>query len=351
MRSDFAKIYDKEMSYFMKNQKGFIQIPLLIAIIAGVLLLGGVGYLGVRWYQNYQTEKVEKEKQARGQVEAQQKALELAQTEIEKLKQESETTKQKQDTLEGTIKSGAQKPHDISISAAELDLYLSGVVRISCSGGAGSGSLWSISGQGYRVLTNQHVIEDENGTCRLDVTRTNNNSYGSYDVALYQKYSWNNSTDATLLDIQINNQLNDAIVSMTSSANESTPVNGLNYKISDLRKCPSTMPLGSPVAIIGYPAFAQRIDYYEGKRVASYFRTVTNGIISAHDRSLGILQAGLPAPNYLVSNKIDSGNSGGMALSKERGGLCVLGIPTWLTIGNYETQGLIQNIHNIMYEN
>ena len=50
-----------------------------------------------------------------------------------------------------------------------------------------------------------------------------------------------------------------------------------------------------------------------------------------------------------VSAKIDSGNSGGIAFSKDSRGLCVLGIPTWLTVGNYETQGLIQNIHNAFY--
>src|SRR3989338_6838358 len=48
----------------MKNQKGFIQIPLLIAIIAGVLVLGGGGYFGVKQYQNYQAEKVEERRLA-----------------------------------------------------------------------------------------------------------------------------------------------------------------------------------------------------------------------------------------------------------------------------------------------
>jgi flagellar basal body-associated protein FliL len=40
-----------------KNSKGFIQIPILIAIIAGVLVLGGAGYFGVKQYQNYQLQK------------------------------------------------------------------------------------------------------------------------------------------------------------------------------------------------------------------------------------------------------------------------------------------------------
>ena len=46
----------------MKNQKGFIQIPLFIVIIASVLVIGGVGYIGVTQYKNYQTEKVAREK-------------------------------------------------------------------------------------------------------------------------------------------------------------------------------------------------------------------------------------------------------------------------------------------------
>lgn len=58
----------------------------------------------------------------------------------------------------------------------------------------------------------------------------------------------------------------------------------------------------------------------------------------------------MPYPNYFVSAKVDSGNSGGVAFSKDSNGLCVLGIPTWLTIGNFETQGLVQNIHNVFYE-
>lgn len=43
---------------FMKqnnNLRGFIQIPILIAIIIGVFVVGGVGYVGVRQYQNNKT--------------------------------------------------------------------------------------------------------------------------------------------------------------------------------------------------------------------------------------------------------------------------------------------------------
>ena len=46
----------------MNNRKGFVQIPILIAIIVGILVLGGSGYFGVRQYLNYQAEKVREEK-------------------------------------------------------------------------------------------------------------------------------------------------------------------------------------------------------------------------------------------------------------------------------------------------
>src|SRR3989344_3210469 len=40
----------------MKNQKGFTQIPILIAIIIGVIVVGGVGYVGIQKFQSQKTE-------------------------------------------------------------------------------------------------------------------------------------------------------------------------------------------------------------------------------------------------------------------------------------------------------
>lgn len=45
-----------------KNKNGFIQIPIIIAIIVGILTVSGVGYLGVKQYQNYQAGKKEQQK-------------------------------------------------------------------------------------------------------------------------------------------------------------------------------------------------------------------------------------------------------------------------------------------------
>jgi len=45
------------------NQKGFIQIPILIAIIVGLLAVGGAGYFSFKQYQNYRAGKEEKQQE------------------------------------------------------------------------------------------------------------------------------------------------------------------------------------------------------------------------------------------------------------------------------------------------
>jgi len=86
----------------MKNQGGFIQIPILIAIVAGVLVLGGGGYFGIQQYQNYKDEKIEQKKQAelnqKVDEEQQQKLQELLDSqsaELEKQKSAIEALKNK----------------------------------------------------------------------------------------------------------------------------------------------------------------------------------------------------------------------------------------------------------------
>ena len=54
----------------MKPQKGFIQIPILIAIIVGVVVIGGGGYFGYTQFKSYQIRQAEKEKQAQALTEA-----------------------------------------------------------------------------------------------------------------------------------------------------------------------------------------------------------------------------------------------------------------------------------------
>ncbi len=320
----------------MKNQKGFIQIPILIAIIAGVLVLSGAGYMSVKKYRNYQFEKTEKEKEA----QVQQKAFQEAQQEIEKLKIESEQSKNQQKTLEKKINQEASRPKDTTITASEFAPYLSGVVLIDCNSFWGTGSLWNIKDFGYVAMTNDHVVNEDSYQygCLVSVYDSSSGSASHlYRIIPQLAFDFNKETDSAFLPIQL----------LESNQKES-PVSTLNYGISSIRKCTTKVLVGTPVAVIGFPAFAHRNIDFKGYNVEANFRQLTTGVISGYDDSVTPnLGGNLPYQNYFISAKIDSGNSGGIAFSKGDSGLCVLGIPTWVALGNYETQGLVQNIHNV----
>ena len=152
--------------------------------------------------------------------------------------------------------------------------------------------------------------------------------------------------------VTFNKNTDTAAVAIGDVVSATAPsLNSYNYSMSSLRKCPSSISLGSPVVIIGFPAYAKRdteVILPTIGNVKTIFRTVTNGIVSGYDTSDVAPKGNLKDPNFFISAKIDSGNSGGIAIAKDGDGLCVLGIPTWLTVGNYETQGLVQNIRNVL---
>ena len=338
---------------FMKNQKGFIQIPLLIAIIAGVLGMGGIGFVGIKQYQNSQKEKV----RVQAQVEVQQKALEKAQTEIEKLKTESSATKQNQQALEKTIKSNQQGSQETTkqaqdnkgiITASDIENFLFYVGEVGCLGTSGSskgtGTLINVNG-GVKVLTNRHVIT---GTiCTFKFTHK---TYGfkNYGLDVSNLLTWNTITDSVIVSLKSFTKDGDLF-----SVSPLSLLNQLTSPIKTNGSCKERMPLGSPVAVIGYPVTTQ---YISGKlEIPSYGvtidisenpQTVITGIISAYDESV---LRNLPDVNYFTTAPMDSGNSGGLALSKTEGRICVLGIPTWAAVGNFQNQGVIQSINNIFF--
>ncbi|MCK4781391.1 trypsin-like peptidase domain-containing protein [Candidatus Parcubacteria bacterium] len=344
----------------MNIQKGFIQIPILILIVVGIIVIGGAIYFGINQYQNYQAQNLEKEKQAQDLILAQQKAIEKTIQEIEELRTESQEKKQEEDSEMDKMKEEmeslkeqqaetAKKQEEIPqkeeetkqdesiITASEINPYLTGVGEIYCAGSSparGSVSLWHFSNElGYTVLTNKHVITTNNCDLVVSDTAEDTEHSGVYNLGI-EIYNWNNKTDVAVLKIE------------SLGLDISVPISSLNYKISSLSKCSSIMAIGSPVMVVGFPAFAEAENEYG----LQTFLTMTNGIISAQDISVKWGEGKLPYSNYFVSAKIDSGNSGGIAFSKDENGLCVLGVPTWLSIGHYETQGIIQNIHNVMYQ-
>lgn len=322
----------------------------LVAFFIVVLL--GLGILTFAGYKLYQkvllTEAQQKEilalqeeerklaeAEARTLILAQQTELSEAKMELAKTKSEAQATQATIQTLRESIEDKSKEEQSIIISSNDLSPYVTGVVQIICYGPAGissgSGSLFTFKELKQAVLTNRHVVEDAN-RCVVLITDTANSSIGMFALDA-SVYTYNPSTDSAILGVG------------RSLLSSNVPVQNYNYSLANLKKCTSLVPVGTPVVIVGFPAYAKRdsiISVETIGRVNSVYRTATNGIISGYDTS----SAG--EANYFVSAKIDNGNSGGIALAKDKSGLCMLGLPTWLTVGNYETQGLVQNIANLL---
>ncbi|HBK35033.1 hypothetical protein A2239_00075 [Candidatus Uhrbacteria bacterium RIFOXYA2_FULL_40_9] len=326
----------------MADRPKTLKILLYACLVATVLLLG---FYGTKFYSNYLTNQVSQEQQAINFQES----LQAANEEISQLKAESqqvaEESKNQISALEERISEEENFQMDISpITASDLNKYLSAVVQINCENSSGSGVLWSNFGD-LLLITNEHVVTQP------IFNQTKNEYYcigwayalkgyaeGLFTVNPYESWSFNDFTDIAIMTTE-----------HLGSNMELNKLEELNFlEISDTRLCPNVMEIGSPVALVGYPAFGEKSVAYGDTEGTQSFRITTDGIISGHDTSVNFTDSA-PYPNYFVSAKIDSGNSGGIAFSKDKDGICVLGVPTWLTVGNYETQGLVQNMQNIIY--
>jgi hypothetical protein len=308
-----------------------------------------MGYAGYRLYSKVianevtqrtilakqDSDRMSEEKKSADLIATQQQALTQAQSELAKTKTDAAKTNAELQVLTKTVSTQSKVPKDIIISSSDLSPYLTSVVQVICSSSkgvsSGSGTLWTFKEAPRAVVTNYHVVKGAD-TCVTVMTNSSNTVTGIFSVeGAIQTF---------------NASIDEAILTISSSTSEtSLPIANYNYSLSTMRQCPNTTPVGTPVVIIGYPAYAKRDSTLSISTIGTVnviYRTVTNGIISGYDTS----QAG--NANYFVSAKIDNGNSGGMALAKDSAGLCLLGLPTWLTIGNYETQGLVQNITNVL---
>ena len=312
---------------------------LLISIV-------GLSGLGIFLYADYAAKKTIETEKTQILLEEQQKRLEEAEMKLDDLKQQAETQtdnlkKRVEDLTESQNRllqeSKQSTPKEIIISSADIAQYLTGVVQVYCNlynGGSssGSGSLWTVSNIGYSVLTNKHVVTgSKNCIIMSDEVLVK-------DLSIERLYNWNDASDIAILKIG------------ALKPNDIVPPSNFNYKISQLRKCDVKMPVGSPVVVIGFPISGKQGVTVYGYSASDWSRITTNGIISAYDDTSVYPIGSLPYFNYFVSAKMDAGNSGGGVISKDQSGLCLLGIPTWLSIGKYENQGIVQNIHNVIYK-
>jgi len=302
------------------NQKGFIQIPILIAIIVSVLVLGG-GYFGIKKYQNYQTEKIEKEKLV-------QEAQQQKDSELDSLKQEIEALKNQKPQV--IVQSPAKAPNLMTI----IQEWKPRVAYIECQWAysdtgrvyrvaSGSGFLWRgvQIGRGT-VETNLHVILDDNG---YSPTECVIKFSGESDIHVYKtdrpwtapdRKDWGPfSHDVRGYDsgsIMFANPSNSVMAILNSSFNSCKT---LNQKAA----------IGESVVILGYPGIGGNNDI-----------TATEGIISSYDGDY-----------YITSAKIEHGNSGGIAiLIKDN---CFLGIPSYAEAGEIESMGRILDGSKVIF--
>lgn len=281
-------------------------------------------------------EELKRQQETQQQLEAQRLAEERQRQEELKEQQEAERAKAEAER----IKSEQQK---------NISDFMTSVGEFICSDqygkddSIGSAVLWKV-GNKYAVFTNRHVFEGKE-RCILTIGQSPDDldRFGYYSLETLTPYTWNSVSDFGFF--YLSNEQKNKIKGNDHSAS----IEDLNYSVSELPLCVNKAKQGNKVYIIGYPQFGvTHPTIPEFGRVQQSNRLVNEGIVSGYADS-PIIGGYIRDPNYFVSNKIDSGNSGGIALSVENDEFCVLGMPTWLNIGNYETQGIVQNIRNIFY--
>lgn len=311
----------------MKNQKGFIQIPLLIAIVIGVIVVGGVSYVGVRQYQSSKVDEP-KEEAVITQVDESKKEGEFS--EIEKLRQEVEILKKQQAQKPAPTPQPKITPSEIDQGTKVFSEWAKRTVKVTCNyagyvsleGGKivegygeyievteqGSGTIFfKHNGQIPFVISNSHLVVYGN-KCIISVP---NQMGGFYH---YQAFAVIPSKD---IDVSIFFLADTELAGVQQGPLAGSPhASALTFAKNYTYCKPEDVLVGDKVYILGYPAIG-------GETI-----TVTEGIISGYEGNF-----------YKTSAKIDEGNSGGVAVLGKKN--CYLGIPTSAAVGGIESLGRI----------
>ena len=324
----------------MKNQKGLIQIPIFIAIIAGILVLGGGGYFGVRQYQNYQVKKNENNKllEINKQIEEErqrklQELLNLQSGELKKQKSEIDALKKKTDITE---LSRADIIAKWTPSIAYIVCYFNiaddpqKIANLRKYGidtnpvfSAGSGFVYSITTEHssepvVAIITNTHVLSAHNGF----------SSPSSCEVTLPGNYKYTFGKDDSYLQTDNGEAGNIKFIDGQPYLVPITDAGWLWVRNPDSyiqsiaakpRLCDTLPRIGDDIVILGYPGIGSGIGI-----------TATEGIIS-----------GIEDEYFVTSAKVEHGNSGGVALFRSQN--CYFGIPTFVRTGSVESLARILN--------
>ncbi len=202
------------------------------------------------------------------------------------------------------------------------EMWGSSVVRIVCDEDfgrvSGSGTLWKIKND-YVVTTNEHVANSQ--ACLVEVTPFQNGVSHSRETLTYKAKEGSFRTiegDYDFLSFSIEEHESKSPLSKLSA-----------YAHDSAGKCRRIFyPTGERIVILGYPS----IGTSSGEDL-----TVTEGIISGVEEGFSFSDK-KQFTWYVTSAKIEQGNSGGTAIASDG---CFIGIPTWSTRGELESQGRI----------
>lgn len=189
---------------------------------------------------------------------------------------------------------------------------------------------------GY-VLTNGHVAELEPITdfdpnlCEVSLSGSSLKDWiGAF---FYDKntHFLNDTLDIALLKTKI---YSDGTLVKYSIDNKTLKEHLLeNYSF-----CLKDKIVGSKIYIFGYPITGGEYQKFLSSDILVRNLIISTGIISGVDSH----------ENYYTDAKIDSGSSGGLAVSKINNEICIVGIPTWISGGDFETLGMIQPFWKVL---
>ncbi len=318
VQKEFAELLNKEVS---SNSTGFIQIPLLVIMLAGLIALGGASYVGVKKYDSYKVESTNKERQMREEIESLRTKVQDAEVKIDTVKNSTNNTVKTSivylppETQERTVLSQVPAPiYNQAPSVTEIvgnwrfftaklecfSSYQSHQYRTPQAIGSGL-IIKSVDGY-FKVLTNKHVVENST-ICDIK-------SPGEPNNVLTSGIIYRGLEDFATISL---GNSNDYLTNLIS---------GDAYR--GICKESQKPILGDEVLILGYPGAGSQTDV-----------TITKGIISGFEG------------NYLITDaKINPGNSGGVAISVRDN--CYFGIPTYSNLTGFEALGRILYIWTVV---
>ena len=189
------------------------------------------------------------------------------------------------------------------------------VVNVICDESGGSGTIITEDGL---IITNSHIIIGED-----DCLVILHNSDTGVSKEIYRATPLYLAEFSDLYDL--------AFLQIYSEYIDEDGILYGNYpkkfsQFDDTELCfEENVKLGESIRILGYPAMS-----------GGFSLTITDGIVSS-----------FPGDGLIITSaKIDSGNSGGLAIDKNG---CRIGIPSAVSQGDYESLGIIIS-NNLIFE-